>query len=115
MICGGNYTKLIVRLFASWCIAHTMLGWVAAEESFKLQHEVVVTDTVIPSVEFSDTAIQQVAQRLTFAQLHSMSFASSSVLESGSRSQLSQYRALAEHRDFPKGCSLFLLGISLRL
>ena len=112
----GGHTDFLTRLLASWGIALTMLGSVvAAEHSVEIQHGQAASSTVMPAVEVSDTAIQQIAQRLTQANWNSKSLASMSVQQSGSRSPLIRYGADAEQRAVPQCCSLLILGTALRL
>ena len=109
-------TKYLTRLLASWCIALTMLGSVvAAEQPLELEHGLSASTTIVTTVDISDTAVQQLAQRLTQANSKFKCLASLSVQQTRSGSQISCYDDLITQRSYPVRFSLLLLGTELRL
>ncbi len=109
-------TKLLTRFLGSCCIALAMLSsLVPSEQPVESTSGLGASTKVLPGVEVSDTAIQQIAYRLTQANLNHKSLAALISQQSGTGPQLTRFGASAKQRGVPKLCSLLILGTSLRL
>lgn len=61
-----GYAKFLTAFIACWCVAFTLVGAViSADPAVDFPREDCISTTAIPAVDFSDTAVQHVALRLT--------------------------------------------------
>ena len=108
-------TNYVVRLLAGWCVCLMMLGPAASGRYVEQKQDVAFSSSHLPTVDFSDTAAQQILYRAASVKLLGCASDTASLLVLGSCAQFSRSTALAVLRDVPNVCSLLLLRTLLRL
>ena len=112
----GGSTRFLTRLLAGCCLVLSMFGpAVATEQPIVLQHGAVVSSTATAILELSDTAVYQIAHRLTQDNVHCKTLASSTRWLCGCLSQFNDFGCLADRSVSSTSNSLFHSGTMLRL
>jgi hypothetical protein len=114
MIGFGGRKNLSHRFLAVWCIAILMIGPLTPQPE-ETMSQTVISASVVPVVDFSDTAAQQIAFRVPAFKPKNLTLGLGIFVKSGFRSSFSGCIASPLIASFPKGSSLFLLRTSLRL
>lgn len=114
---NGTYTKAssLIRLLVGWCVAVIIFGTVGTEQPVELQDQVMVSSTVVPVVDYTDTTPRQIESRGLSIKLQSWLGFWSSHGDNIAISQSGPARERLVHGLAPNLITLVLLGTLLRL
>jgi hypothetical protein len=115
MIGFGGRQNFSIRFLAVWCIAVLMIGPLAAERAEEPKKESAVSSSVVPAVDFSDTAAQQITFRVPAFKPKNLTLGLGIFVKSGFRSSISGCNVSPLLASLRKGTSLFLLRTLLKL
>jgi|LakMenEpi03Aug12_release.lakeMendotaPanAssembly.Ray.scaffolds.fasta_scaffold03407_19 hypothetical protein len=114
---NGTYAKAssLVRLLVGWCVAVMIFSTVGAEQPVELKDQVIVSSTVVPVVDYTDTTPRQIESRELSVKLQGWLGCWSNHGDNIAVSRSGPTRERLVHGLAPNLITLVLLGTLLRL